>query len=110
MGTITVEPIAIASTDRSQIQLYIFLNMCFTSYINQSAKYDLLDFFNRRSTVSMDLNQRFFGHLPPVAEFIVPDWGDKVDPGIGLSYGPARLHSLAGRYDCPMLESTISPI
>jgi len=25
------------------------------------------------------------------ASFIVPDWGDKVDSGIGLSYRPARL-------------------
>jgi len=24
-----------------------------------------------------------------VAEFIVPDWGDKVNSGIGLSYQPA---------------------
>ncbi len=32
---------------------------------------------------------------------IVPDWGggDKVDSGIGLSYRPAKLHRLAGRYD-----------
>ncbi len=35
----------------------------------------------------------------PVAKFIVPDWGDKVDSGIGLSYRPARQHLLAGRYD-----------
>jgi hypothetical protein len=34
-----------------------------------------------------------------VAKFIVPDWGDKVDSGIGLSYRPARLHRLAARYD-----------
>ncbi len=27
----------------------------------------------------------------PVAEFIVPDWVDKVDSGIGLSYRPASL-------------------
>jgi hypothetical protein len=26
------------------------------------------------------------------AQFIVPDWGDKVDYGIGLSYQPGRLH------------------
>ncbi len=25
----------------------------------------------------------------PVAKFIVPDWGDKVNSGIGLSYQPA---------------------
>jgi hypothetical protein len=36
------------------------------------------------------------------AQFIVPDWWDKVDygmGGIGLSYWPVRLHRLAGRYD-----------
>jgi hypothetical protein len=27
-----------------------------------------------------------------VAKFIVPDWGDRVVFGIGLSYWPARLH------------------
>ncbi len=37
-----------------------------------------------------------------VTKFIVPDWGDKVDSGMGLSYRPARLHRLAGRYDNPM--------
>ncbi len=36
------------------------------------------------------------------ATFIVPDWGDKVDSNIGLSYLPARLHRLAGRYDNPI--------
>ncbi len=45
-----------------------------------------------------------------IAKFIVPDWGDKVDSGIGLSYRPAGLHRLTGRYDYPMPESTISPI
>jgi hypothetical protein len=43
----------------------------------------------------------------PVAKFIVLDGGDKVD--IGLSYRPVRLHRLAGRYNNPMTESTISP-
>jgi hypothetical protein len=37
-----------------------------------------------------------------VATFLVPDWGDKVNSGIGLSYRPAMLHRLAGRYDNPM--------
>ncbi len=32
-----------------------------------------------------------------IAEFTIPDWGDKVNFGIGLSYRPARLHNLAGR-------------
>jgi hypothetical protein len=45
-----------------------------------------------------------------LAKFIVPDWGDKVDHGIGLSYRPAAgLHRLEGRYDNPMPESTLSP-
>jgi hypothetical protein len=43
-----------------------------------------------------------------VATFIAPDWGNKVNSGRG-SYRPARLHRLAGRYDNPMPESTISP-
>jgi hypothetical protein len=34
-----------------------------------------------------------------IAKFIVPFWGDKVDSGLGLSYRPARLHRLAGRYE-----------
>jgi hypothetical protein len=29
---------------------------------------------------------------------MVPDWGHKVDFGIGLSYWSVRLHRLAGRY------------
>jgi hypothetical protein len=29
-----------------------------------------------------------------IAKFIVPDWGDKANSGIGLSYRPARLHWL----------------
>ncbi len=31
----------------------------------------------------------------PEAQLIVPEWGDKVDYGIGLSYRPAMLHRLA---------------
>jgi hypothetical protein len=42
-----------------------------------------------------------------VAKFKVPDWGDKVNSGMGLSYRPARLHRLAGRYENSMPESTI---
>jgi len=47
--------------------------------------------------------------LESEAKFLVPDRGDVVDSSIGLSYRPARLHMLAGRYDNPMPESTISP-
>ncbi len=44
----------------------------------------------------------------PVAKIIVPDWGDKVNSGIGLSYRPASgLHRLASLYDNPMRD--ISP-
>jgi hypothetical protein len=35
----------------------------------------------------------------PVAKFTVPDWGGKVDSGIGLSYRHAGLHRLEDRYD-----------
>ncbi len=45
-------------------------------------------------------------YYQPVAKFLVPDWGDKVDFGINW---PARLHGLAGRYDNPMPESNIFP-
>jgi hypothetical protein len=44
-----------------------------------------------------------------VAKFIVPDWEDKVNSGIGLSYRQARLHRLAGQYDNPKPESTLFP-
>jgi hypothetical protein len=44
-----------------------------------------------------------------VAKFLVPDWEVLVDSCIGLSHRPARLHRMAGRYDNPMPESTISP-
>ncbi len=47
--------------------------------------------------------------LSPVAEFLDPGWGDKVDSGIGLSYRLAGLLRLVGRYDNPMPESTLSP-
>jgi hypothetical protein len=43
-----------------------------------------------------------------VAEFIDHDWADNVNSGIGLSYRPARLHGLAGQYDNPMPELTLS--
>ncbi len=44
----------------------------------------------------------------PVAKCIVPE-EDIVDSGLGLSYRPASLCSLTGRYDNPMPESTLSP-
>ncbi len=47
------------------------------------------------------------GRLSPVAKFLVPDWENIVDSGIGLSDRPARLHRLPGQYDNPMTESTI---
>jgi hypothetical protein len=46
----------------------------------------------------------------PETQFIVPNWRDKVDYGIGLSYRKVRLHRLAGRYDNPMPLSTLFPI
>jgi hypothetical protein len=46
------------------------------------------------------------------AKLIVPEWGggDTVKSVIGLSYQPASLCSLAGRYDNPMPESPLSPL
>ncbi len=38
----------------------------------------------------------------PEAQFIVPDWGDKVYYGIVLSYRSAMLNRLAGRYNNSM--------
>jgi hypothetical protein len=45
----------------------------------------------------------------PVAEFIDPDLGDKVNSGIGLSYRLTRLNGMSGRYDNLMPELTLSP-
>ncbi len=49
-----------------------------------------------------------------LAKFLVHDWGNKVDSGIGLLYRPARLHRLAGHShisnENPKPESTIYPI
>jgi hypothetical protein len=51
-------------------------------------------------------------HARTVAKFIVPDRGIYViDSGIGLSYRPVSLlyvSSLAGRYDSPVLKSSLS--
>jgi hypothetical protein len=46
--------------------------------------------------------------LCSVAKFVVTRKGNIVDSGIGLSYRPASLCSLAGRYVNPMPESTLS--
>ncbi len=51
----------------------------------------------------------FYKNIPaPVAKFVVPEWEYIVDSGIGLSYRPASLCSLADRLDNPMPESTLS--
>jgi hypothetical protein len=42
------------------------------------------------------------------ADFIVPDWGDKVDSGLGFSYRPISLHKPMDTI-CTKPESTISP-
>ncbi len=42
------------------------------------------------------------GYYTPEVPITVPDWVDKVDYGIRLSYLLFRLHRLAGRYDNPM--------
>ncbi len=47
--------------------------------------------------LSLPIDERHRGTERPKAKFIIPDWGDKVDSGIGLSYRPARLHTQAGQ-------------
>jgi hypothetical protein len=43
----------------------------------------------------------------PVAKFLVPEWGDIVDSGIGLLHRPDRLHTQAvGPVRQPIQEST----
>ncbi len=54
-----------------------------------------------RETAKNHLRTLIFGDMNPVVI------GDTVDSGIRLSYRPASLCSLAGRYDNP--ESTLSP-
>jgi hypothetical protein len=46
--------------------------------------------------------------IRPVTIFIVHDREDKVDSNIGMSYRPASLCRLPGRYNNPMPESTLS--
>ncbi len=46
---------------------------------------------------------------PDHVKFLVPDWGDIVNSGIGLSYRPARLHRLAGPYNNPICQSRLYP-
>jgi hypothetical protein len=55
------------------------------------------------------LSEEHFENSKPVAKFLVPDWGDIVGSGIGLSYRPSRLHRLAGQCNNPLAESTKSP-
>ncbi len=43
------------------------------------------------------------------SQILSPWLGDIVDSGIGLSYRPAIVHRLVGRYDNPKPESTIFP-
>jgi hypothetical protein len=46
----------------------------------------------------------------PVAEFIVPGWGEKLAPAQGCRTGPPCYKGcMAGRYDNLLSESTISP-
>ncbi len=66
----------------------VFVNFYDMKYNNLKYLYLIMYYC---STVSMHWSE---------AQFIVPDWGDKVEFGIGLSYRPARLtYRLAGRYD-----------
>ncbi len=46
-----------------------------------------------------------------VPKFILPDWGDKVNYGIGVVVPALHsyVHRLPGRYENPVPESNISP-
>jgi hypothetical protein len=66
---------------------------------NLSSERTLVDIFDVLNT-----DQQF----STVAQFLVPDWGDKVDYGKVL-YQLVRLHRLAGRYHNPTPQSTFSP-
>jgi hypothetical protein len=45
-----------------------------------------------------------------VAKLLIPEWGNKVDFGIGLLYWVAGPCSLAGQYDYPIMpKSALSP-
>ncbi len=46
----------------------------------------------------------------PVGKFIVPDQGDKVDYGIGLSYLPVRLHTVGWRAGRTTRANFILPV
>jgi hypothetical protein len=51
-------------------------------------------FFERKYTVQDVLAKSTSLSLPirsPEAKFLVPDWEDKVDSGIGLSYRPGTI-------------------
>jgi hypothetical protein len=54
-------------------------------------------------------NVQFPALVITAAEFIVPDWGDKVDYGIWVLYRPARLYRHAGRYDNPYAMVDFNP-
>jgi hypothetical protein len=54
------------------------------------------------------LQSQLYSTHSSVVEFIDIDWEDKVKSGIGLSYRPARLRGLAGWYDNPMPQLTLS--
>jgi hypothetical protein len=54
-----------------------------------------------RTSASLPWQSLKTGSKKPGVQFLVPDWRDKVDYVIGLSYRPIRLHRHAGRYGNP---------
>ncbi len=69
---------------------------------------DKWDYF-RRDSLPLRAGTYNFNYERYSSQFIVPDWRDKVDSGIGL-FGPAcqpmYVYSLSGQYDNPMPELT----
>jgi hypothetical protein len=57
----------------------------------------------------VDSSLNFCAFFRPVSKFIVPDWGDIVDSGIGLSYGSPGYIGRQGRYRTTLCRSQLYP-
>ncbi len=65
------------------------------------AAHQIYDHIPNRYYTSKGLLLYIYRPEGTAAKFLVPDWGEKVDSGVGL-------HWLAGWYDNPLPESTLS--
>ncbi len=103
------KPIFICSISNPQYMYFLFFKFCFQHLV----------IYQRQETSSHNWLVHVIPHaclykcillwLSSEAQFIVPDWEDNVDHCVGLSYRSVWLYRLAGRYDNPMPQSTVSP-